>query len=118
MTVTVVRDRLHDRFRLLVGSQRGRERHQTLHHAVQWSLHLRDVLGNDPPLIASPGTYDQKHVMRIGFVESCARARRGVEMAALPSRAMNSRRRMVSPRMSLRTRRPDGRLNQYPVSSR
>ena len=32
---------------------------------------VRDVLGNDPPLIASPGTYDQKHVMRLGHVEQC-----------------------------------------------
>jgi succinyl-diaminopimelate desuccinylase len=30
-----------------------------------------DVLGVDPPLIASPGTYDQKHVMRLGLVEQC-----------------------------------------------
>jgi predicted ATPase/class 3 adenylate cyclase len=43
MTVTEVRDRLDDRFRLLVGSRRGLERHQTtLHHAVQWSY---DLLG-------------------------------------------------------------------------
>jgi succinyl-diaminopimelate desuccinylase len=32
---------------------------------------VRDVLGKDPPLIASPGTYDQKHVMRLGLVEQC-----------------------------------------------
>ena len=32
---------------------------------------VRDVRGSDPPLIASPGTYDQKHVMRLGFVEQC-----------------------------------------------
>jgi succinyl-diaminopimelate desuccinylase len=32
---------------------------------------VRDVLGVDPPLIASPGTYDQKHVMRLGLVEQC-----------------------------------------------
>ena len=42
-SVTVeVRDRLHDRFRLLVGSRRGLERHQTLRHAVQWSYDLLD----------------------------------------------------------------------------
>jgi predicted ATPase len=40
MTVTDVRDRLDDRFRLLVGSRRGLERHQTLRHAVQWSFDL------------------------------------------------------------------------------
>ena len=38
MTAIEVRDRLDDRFRLLVGSRRGWERHQTLRHAVQWSL--------------------------------------------------------------------------------
>jgi predicted ATPase len=42
MTVTEVRDRLGDRFRLLVGSRRGLERHQTLRHAVQWSYDLLD----------------------------------------------------------------------------
>jgi predicted ATPase len=42
MTVTELRDRLDDRFRLLVGSRRGRERHQTLRHAVQWSHDLLD----------------------------------------------------------------------------
>jgi predicted ATPase len=42
MTVTEVRDRLDDRFLLLVGSRRALERHQTLHHAVQWSYDLLD----------------------------------------------------------------------------
>jgi len=32
---------------------------------------VRDVLGSTPPLIASPGTYDQKHVMRLGHVDQC-----------------------------------------------
>jgi len=32
---------------------------------------VRDVLGAEPPLIASPGTYDQKHVMRLGHVDQC-----------------------------------------------
>jgi succinyl-diaminopimelate desuccinylase len=32
---------------------------------------VRDVLGAEPPLIASPGTYDQKHVMRLGYVDQC-----------------------------------------------
>jgi predicted ATPase/class 3 adenylate cyclase len=49
MTPSDVRDRLDDRFRLLAGSRRGLERHQTLRHAVQWSYdllddHERDVL--------------------------------------------------------------------------
>jgi len=29
------------------------------------------VLGKKAPLIASPGTYDQKHVTRIGHVKDC-----------------------------------------------
>jgi predicted ATPase len=37
-----VRDRLGNRFRLLSGSPRGLERHQTLRHAVQWSYDLLD----------------------------------------------------------------------------
>ncbi|MEO8027999.1 MAG: acetylornithine deacetylase/succinyl-diaminopimelate desuccinylase family protein [Bryobacteraceae bacterium] len=32
---------------------------------------VRSVTGADPPLIASPGTYDQKHVMRMGLVDQC-----------------------------------------------
>ncbi|PXW99582.1 putative ATPase [Mycolicibacterium moriokaense] len=42
MTATEVCDRLGDRFRLLVGSRRGLERHQTLRHAVAWSYDLLD----------------------------------------------------------------------------
>ncbi|HYZ68931.1 MAG TPA: adenylate/guanylate cyclase domain-containing protein, partial [Mycobacterium sp.] len=37
MSLTELRDHLDDRFRLLIGSRRGLERHQTLRHAVQWS---------------------------------------------------------------------------------
>ncbi len=37
MTASEVRDRLDQRFRLLVGSRRGLARHQTLRHAVAWS---------------------------------------------------------------------------------
>ena len=44
MTVAELRDRLDDRFRLLVGSRRGLARHQTLRHAVAWSYdHLDDA---------------------------------------------------------------------------
>jgi predicted ATPase len=44
MTASEVRDRLDHRFRLLVGSRRGLERHQTLRHAVAWSYdHLDDA---------------------------------------------------------------------------
>jgi predicted ATPase len=44
MTAREVRDRLDHRFRLLVGSRRGLERHHTLRHAVAWSYdHLDDT---------------------------------------------------------------------------
>jgi predicted ATPase len=42
MTAAEVRDRLDDRFRLLVGSRRGLARHHTLRHAVAWSYDLLD----------------------------------------------------------------------------
>src|SRR5271163_4308708 len=42
MTASEVRDRLDQRFRLLVGSRRGSERHQTLRAAVAWSYDLLD----------------------------------------------------------------------------
>ncbi|HTY33162.1 ATP-binding protein [Mycobacterium sp.] len=42
MTAGDVRDRLDQRFRLLVGSRRGLARHQTLRHAVAWSYDLLD----------------------------------------------------------------------------
>jgi tetratricopeptide (TPR) repeat protein len=44
MTASEVRDRLDQRFRLLVGSRRAMERHHTLRHAVAWSYdHLDDA---------------------------------------------------------------------------
>jgi predicted ATPase len=42
MTAREVRDRLDHRFRLLVRSRRGMERHQTLRQAVAWSYDLLD----------------------------------------------------------------------------
>ena len=42
MAVAEIRDRLDDRFKLLVGSRRSVERHQTLRHAVAWSYELLD----------------------------------------------------------------------------
>ncbi|MBS0123823.1 acetylornithine deacetylase/succinyl-diaminopimelate desuccinylase family protein [Thetidibacter halocola] len=37
----------------------------TVHQAI------RDVLGRDPAYIASPGSYDQKHIDRIGKLKNC-----------------------------------------------
>ena len=51
MTATEVRDRLDDRFSLLVGSRRGLERHQTLRHAVAWSY---DLLDDDEKSVLEP----------------------------------------------------------------
>ena len=42
MTASEVRDRLDQRFRLLVGSRRALERHHTLRHTVAWSYDLLD----------------------------------------------------------------------------
>jgi predicted ATPase len=42
MTASEMRARLHHRFRLLIGSRRGLERHQTLRHAMAWSYDLLD----------------------------------------------------------------------------
>ena len=42
MTASEVRDRLDQRFLLLVGSRRGLHRHHTLRHAVAWSYDLLD----------------------------------------------------------------------------
>ncbi len=47
MNPAEVRDRLGDRFRLLSGSRRGLERHQTLRQAVGWSY---DLLNDDERL--------------------------------------------------------------------
>src|SRR6202040_32910 len=44
MSASEVRDRLDQRFRLLVGSRRGLARHHTLRHAVAWAYdHLDDA---------------------------------------------------------------------------
>ncbi len=47
MTVSEVRDRLDQRFRLLVGSRRGLERHQMLRHTVAWSFDLLESVEKD-----------------------------------------------------------------------
>lgn len=39
--------------------------------AVAFADAVRDVLGREATFIASPGTYDQKHVVRLGGVRDC-----------------------------------------------
>lgn len=60
MSVNEVRDRLDQRFRLLAGSRRATDRHQTLRHAVEWSY---DLLDDDEKLLlircsVFPGGFD------------------------------------------------------------
>ena len=66
MTVSEVRDRLDQRFRLLVDSRRGLERHHTLRHAVAWSY---DLLGD-----AEKALLDRCSVFAGGFTleSACA----------------------------------------------
>lgn len=46
---------------------------------------IEEIFGSKPPLIASPGTYDQKHVQRIGKVEQCVAYGPGrLELSHLP----------------------------------
>jgi predicted ATPase len=59
MTASEVRDRLDQRFRLLVGSRRSLARHQTLRHAVAWSY---DLLGD-----AEKALLDRCSVFASGF---------------------------------------------------
>jgi hypothetical protein len=64
MTASEVRDRLDQRFQLLVGSRRGLERHQTLRQAVAWSY---DLLEDDEKSLLA-----RCSVFAGGFtVESC-----------------------------------------------
>jgi succinyl-diaminopimelate desuccinylase len=49
------------------------------------SAAIEQVAGRPPTLIASPGTYDQKHVMRLGGVEQCVAYGPGIlELAHQP----------------------------------
>lgn len=77
MTVTELRGRLDDRFRLLVGSRRGLERHQTLRHAVQWSHDLLDEA--EKALLARCSVF----VGGFDLAAACAVARRDDEFATL-----------------------------------
>ncbi len=46
---------------------------------------IRDVLGQDPDYVASPGSYDQKHIDRIGKLKNCIAYGPGdLEMAHKP----------------------------------
>jgi len=52
---------------------------ETLSHSIQ------DVLGKTPELVASPGTYDQKHIDRIGKLKNCVAYGPGIlELAHKP----------------------------------
>ena len=42
------------------------------HHSIPRSEPIiREVLGKDPDYVVSPGTYDQKHIDRIGRMHNC-----------------------------------------------
>lgn len=77
MSATEVRDRVDDRFRLLVGSRRSLSRHQTLRHAVAWSY---DLLSDDEKVLL-----DRCSVFTGGFdlQSACAVADSGDEYAVL-----------------------------------
>jgi predicted ATPase/class 3 adenylate cyclase len=77
MTAAELHDRLDDRFRLLTGSRRGLERHQTLRQAVQWSYDLLD--DSEKTLLA------RCSVFAGGFdlAAACALADSGDELAVL-----------------------------------
>jgi predicted ATPase len=71
MTASEVRDRLDQRFRLLVGSRRGLARHHTLRHAVAWSY---DLLAD-----AEKALLDRCSVFAGGFDLESARAVAGFD---------------------------------------
>jgi hypothetical protein len=66
MIAAEVRDRLDDRFKLLVGSRRGLERHQTLRQAVASSYDFLDeaekVLLTSAPDRRRPGNHHLRPV--------------------------------------------------------
>jgi hypothetical protein len=73
MTASDVCDRLGQRFRLLVGSRRGLERHQTLRQTVQWSY--------DPLLDAEKSLLERCSVFSGGFDLQSACAVAGLDAA-------------------------------------
>src|SRR5271155_70330 len=99
MTAREVRDRLDQRFRLLVGARRGLSRHQTLRHAVAWSYDLLDEA--EKPLL------ERCSVFAGGFdLESaCAVTGSGDEFAILDLLdALVRKSLLVADRISGRTR--------------
>jgi predicted ATPase len=71
MTADEIRDRLDDRFKFLIGSRRGLERHQTLRHAVAWSY---DLLGDAEKALLErcsvfAGGFDLESACAIGGLE-------------------------------------------------
>ena len=99
MTAAEVRERLDDRFRLLVGSRRGLERHQTLRHAVQWSY---DLLGD-----AEKSLLARCSVFAGGFdlAGACAVTGSGDDLATLDLLdALVRKSLLVADRSSARTR--------------
>ena len=72
-----VRDRLDHRFKLLVGSRRGLERHQTLRHAVAWSY---DLLDDDEKALLErcsvfAGGFDLQSACAVAGLRRCRRVR-------------------------------------------
>ena len=99
MTPTELRDRLDDRFRLLVGSRRGLERHHTLRHTVQWSYDLLDT--------AEQTLLNRCSVFAGGFdlAAACSVAGSGDEIATLDILdALVRKSLVVASRTSSRTR--------------
>ncbi len=57
------------------------------------ALAIERVLGRPAELVASPGTYDQKHVQRIGGLEDCIAYGPGIlELAHQPDEYVGDRR--------------------------
>ncbi len=73
MSPSEVRDRLDQRFRLLIGGRRGIERHQTLRHTVAWSFDLLDR--RERQLLARcsvfAGGFDLAAVQAVGAPDTC-----------------------------------------------
>ena len=79
---------------------------------------IRDVLGRAPEHVASPGTYDHKHVARLGHIEDCVAYGPGIlEMAHRPDEFVVIDDMVASAKVMARTLdtllrggRPDGHM--------